>query len=33
LFITGLDDPLRTDVALQQPTSLDDAVNFTRAYE
>jgi hypothetical protein len=28
-----LGDPLQTDVALQQPTSLDDAIIFTRAYE
>jgi hypothetical protein len=28
-----LGDPLRTDVVLQQPTSLDDAIIFTRAYE
>jgi hypothetical protein len=33
LFITGLGDPLRTDVALQQPASLDAAVIFARAYE
>jgi hypothetical protein len=33
LFITGLGDPLRTDVALQQPASLDDAIIFARAYE
>jgi hypothetical protein len=33
LFITGLGDPLRTDVALQQPASLDDVVIFARAYE
>jgi hypothetical protein len=33
LFIIGLGDPLRTDVALQQPASLDDAVIFARAYE
>jgi hypothetical protein len=33
MFITGLGDPLRTDVALQQPTTLDDAVIFTRSYE
>jgi hypothetical protein len=33
LFITGLGDPLRTDVALQQPSTLDDAVIFARAYE
>jgi hypothetical protein len=28
LFITGLGDPLRTDVALQQPASLDDVAIF-----
>jgi hypothetical protein len=33
LFITGLSDPLRTDVVLQQPASLDDVVIFVRAYE
>jgi hypothetical protein len=33
LFITGLDDPLRTDVTLQKPSSLDDAVIFAWAYE
>jgi hypothetical protein len=33
LFITGLSDPLRTDVTLQQSASLDDAVIFTRVYE
>jgi hypothetical protein len=33
LFTTGLGDPLRLDVALQQPTSMDDAVIFARAYE
>jgi hypothetical protein len=32
-FITGLGDPLRLDVALQQPSSMDDVVIFTRAYE
>jgi hypothetical protein len=26
LYITGLGDPLRTDVALQQPATLDDTV-------
>jgi hypothetical protein len=26
LYITGLGDPFRTDVALQQPATLDDAV-------
>jgi hypothetical protein len=33
LYIAGLSDPLRTDVQLQQPTKLDDAVIFARAYE
>jgi hypothetical protein len=33
LFITGLGDPLRLDVALQQPSSMDNAVIFARAYE
>jgi hypothetical protein len=33
LFITGLGDPLRLDVTLQQPSSMDDAVIFARAYE
>jgi hypothetical protein len=33
LFITGLGKPLRTDVALQRPTTLNDAVMFARAYE
>jgi hypothetical protein len=33
LYITDLDDPLRTDVQLQQPTKLDDAIIFARAYE
>jgi hypothetical protein len=33
LFITGLGDPLRTDVVLQQPSSLDDIVIFARAYK
>jgi hypothetical protein len=33
LFITSLGDPLRTDVALQQPSFLDDAVIFAWAYE
>jgi hypothetical protein len=33
LFITGLGDPLRIDVALQQLVTLDDAVIFTHAYE
>jgi hypothetical protein len=33
LFITSLGDPLRIDIALQQPLSLDDAIIFARAYE
>jgi hypothetical protein len=33
LYIAGLGNPLRTDVQLQQPTKLDDAVIFARAYE
>jgi hypothetical protein len=33
LFTTGLGEPLCTDVVLQQPTSLNDVVMFTRAYE
>jgi hypothetical protein len=33
LFITGLANPLRTDVALMQPRTLADAVVFARAYE
>jgi hypothetical protein len=33
LFITGLGNPLRTNVALMQLATLADAVVFTRAYE
>jgi hypothetical protein len=33
LFTTGMGDPLRLDVALQQPASMDDVVIFARAYE
>jgi hypothetical protein len=33
LFITGFSDPLCMDVVLQQPSTLDDAVIFARAYE
>jgi hypothetical protein len=33
LFITGFGDPLCMDVALQQPSTLDDTVIFTSAYE
>jgi hypothetical protein len=32
LFITDLGNPLRTDVALIQPTTLANAVVFTQAY-
>jgi hypothetical protein len=33
LYVTGLGNPLRTDVALQQPATLDDVVIFARAYK
>jgi hypothetical protein len=33
LFISGLGNPLRLDVALQQPSSMDDAIIFARAFE
>jgi hypothetical protein len=33
LYITGHDNPLHMDVALQQPATLDDTVIFARAYE
>jgi hypothetical protein len=33
LFITGLGNPLRTEVALMQSATLADAVIFTRGYE
>ncbi|KAG8091773.1 hypothetical protein GUJ93_ZPchr0012g19365 [Zizania palustris] len=33
LFIASLGKPLRTDVMLQRPTSLDDAVMFAQAFE
>jgi hypothetical protein len=33
LFHTGLGKPLRTDVALQRPGMLDNAVMLTRAYK
>jgi hypothetical protein len=33
LLITGLGDPLRTNVALQQPASLEDTIIFMRTYE
>jgi hypothetical protein len=33
LFITRLGNPLRLDVVLRQPSSMDDAVIFARAFE
>jgi hypothetical protein len=33
LFTTGLGEPLHTDVALQQSSSLDEVVMFVRTYE
>lgn len=33
LFTAGLVNPLKTDVVLCQPRSLDDAIMFARAYE
>jgi hypothetical protein len=33
LFTTSLGEPLRTDVALQRPSSLDEAIMFARAYK
>jgi hypothetical protein len=33
LYVTGLGNPLHTDVALQQPVTLDDVVISARAYE
>jgi len=33
LFIAGLNNPLRTDVAIQSPMTLDDAIRYARAYE
>ncbi|KAG8091285.1 hypothetical protein GUJ93_ZPchr0011g27170 [Zizania palustris] len=33
LFIAGLGKPLRADIVLQRPTTLDDAVMFARAFE
>jgi hypothetical protein len=33
LFLVGLESLLRTNVALHQPATLDDAIKFTRAYE
>uniref|UniRef100_A0A0A9GMD0 Retrotransposon gag domain-containing protein n=1 Tax=Arundo donax TaxID=35708 RepID=A0A0A9GMD0_ARUDO len=33
LFIAGLTNPLKTDVALQRPVTLDDAIMLARAFE
>jgi hypothetical protein len=33
LFVAGLGPPLRTDVALLQPQTLDEAIKLARAYE
>jgi len=33
LFVAGLANPLRTDVAIQAPATLDDAIRYARAYE
>lgn len=33
LFTVGLGDPLRTDVSLKRPTTMDDVVMYARAYE
>jgi hypothetical protein len=33
IFVVGLGEPLRTDVALQRPSTLDVAVMYARAYE
>jgi hypothetical protein len=33
LFLTGLGQHLRMNVALQKPATLDDAVTYARAYE
>jgi hypothetical protein len=33
LFVTGLGQPQRMDIALKQPASLDEAVVLARAYE
>jgi hypothetical protein len=32
LFTAGLPEPLKTDVELQQPPTLEDAMNFSRAF-
>ena len=33
IFIAGLTNPLRTDVAIQSPATLDDAIRYACAYE
>ncbi|KAJ1284456.1 hypothetical protein BS78_03G205500 [Paspalum vaginatum] len=33
LFIAGLRNPLQIDVAFRKPSTLNDAITFTRAYE
>lgn len=33
MYNAGLVNPLKTDVALQRPQSLDDAIMFVRTYE
>jgi len=33
LYIAGLNNPLKTDVAIQSPATLDEAIRFARAYE
>jgi hypothetical protein len=33
LFMVGLGQPLRMDVALQKPAALDEAIKMARAYE
>jgi hypothetical protein len=33
IYTPGLINPLKTDVALRRPTSLDDAIMLARAYE
>lgn len=33
MYTAGLVNPLKTDVALRRPTSLDDAIMLARAYE
>jgi hypothetical protein len=33
IFTTGLDNPLKTDVELEHPTTLEDAMALTRTYE